>query len=161
MAVTDGVLETIEGDNGSVTIGWVHPKVLYARFTGELSVELGVAHLARMRERVRDASALKHFSDASGLTAYDLLARSDFVRFILVHRRRFTHYVTLTWGDGHSAASRAFASAIGEPIEILTDRGRFEKKLVQAAPLAHERLRESARIRTPSEIMGGRDRQRL
>src|SRR3954468_5641276 len=65
MIETGGVLETIEDDRGAVTIGWLQRKVLYARFEGELSVELGVAHLTRMRELLGSVSALRYFSDAS------------------------------------------------------------------------------------------------
>lgn len=161
MTETGGVLETIEGDRGAVTLGWLQRKVLYARFEGELSVELGVAHLTRMRELVASVSALRYFSDASRLSAYDLLARSDFVRFVLVHRHRFVELVTLTWGDSSSPASSAFASAIGEPIEILTDRELFEQKLFRAAPNGQKKLQDSVKVRTPQEVLGEVGRQRL
>jgi hypothetical protein len=161
MIETGGVLETIEDDRGAVTIGWLQRKVLYARFEGELSVELGVAHLTRMRELLGSVSALRYFSDASKLSAYDLLARSDFVRFILVHKHRFVQYVTLTWGDSQSASSTAFASAIGEPIEILTDRQLFEQKLFRVAPHGPKKLQDNVRVRTFREVLGDSDRQRL
>ena len=73
---------------------------------------------------------------SSRLTHYDLQAR----RVLLEHRVRFAKLVMLTWSGGLSAASRAFAAAIGEPCELLTNEATFQAKLFAAAPQARFRL---------------------
>src|SRR5688500_12704903 len=84
--------------------------------------------------------SLRYFSDVSALRTYDLLARSAVTRVMLANRRRFAEIVILTWAEGINAAERAFAAALGEPIEILTDPTEFEMRLVRAAPLAKQTL---------------------
>jgi hypothetical protein len=55
----------------------------------------------------------------------------------------------LTWSEGHSAASRVVATALGEPVEVLTDPAEFEARLFRAAPLAKRKLDPKTWTRSP------------
>jgi hypothetical protein len=133
-------LEVLSDDDGSLTMGWVGDGVFYARFTGGLSAQVGMAYVARLREILSAVSSLSYFSDASALNRYELIARSAFARLVLEHRRKFSALVMLTWPTGGTAASEAFAAALGDPIIVLSDALDFDKLLVSAAPLAKQRL---------------------
>ncbi|HEX3852887.1 MAG TPA: hypothetical protein VHW01_18115 [Polyangiaceae bacterium] len=132
--------EVLSDDEGSVTLGWVAEDVFYTRFTGGLSATIGMAHAARLRDLLAGVSSLSYFADSSALSHYELLARSAFARLILENRRKFSELVMLTWSVGVSHAGSAFATAVGDPITLLTDARDFEQRLVAAAPLAKQRL---------------------
>ena len=132
--------EVLSDDEGSVTHGWVAEAVFYTRFTGGLSATIGMAHAARLRDLLAGASALSYFVDSSTLIHYELLARSAFARLILENRRKFSELVMLTWSVGVMHAGSAFATAVGDPITLLTDPREFEQRLVAVAPLAKQRL---------------------
>src|SRR5579859_5883914 len=151
-AILGSPLEVIGDAEGSATLGWVADGVFYARFVGGLSAKIGVKYAARLQELVNQVSSLQYFSDASALQTSDLLARSAFTRVVLANRRKFTSIVLLTWPDGITQVTRAFAAAIGEPVDVLTDPLQFEKRLIHAAPLAKHKLDPKAWVRTSASI---------
>jgi hypothetical protein len=133
-------LEIIEDDSGSVTIGWVGDAVLYCRYTGALTAELGARHAQRLQALIGAVESVRYFADASRLQQYDLLARSAFVRLVLANRRKFKSIVLLTWSAGISPVTEGVSQAMGGGTEILTDASAFEAKLLAAAPLAKLKL---------------------
>jgi hypothetical protein len=46
----------------------------------------------------------------------------------------------LTWSVGVTHDGAAFATAVGDPITLLTDAREFEQRLLAVAPLAKQRL---------------------
>jgi hypothetical protein len=46
----------------------------------------------------------------------------------------------LTWSPGITPVARAYASTIGEPVEVLADDLEFEGRLLEVAPLARGKL---------------------
>ena len=135
MAVEMG-LETIVGGGGHVTLGWVGDHVFYAGFVGALSKQLSLAFVVRLRQLTRDAGAFHYFSDARALHAYDISARAEFLDFVLERRHQLQGCVSLTWSEGLSPASRAFAARVGDGFEVVTDGVEFEERLFSTAPLA-------------------------
>jgi hypothetical protein len=133
-------LEVIADPEGSVTVGWVGEGVFYARFVGVLSADLGARHAQRLQKALTQVPSLHYFADSSALRTFDLAARSCFARVVLAHRRQFASLVLLAWAGGITASTRSFASAIGDPVVVLTDELEFEKALVRAAPLARQKL---------------------
>jgi hypothetical protein len=129
-----------EDPSGSIVFGRVSSNVLYAGFKGSLSAGVGMAFADRLLTLAKSGSTVRYFADASSLTAYDVLARSAFVRAVLSERRRFIEIVLLTWVGGVSAATQAFADAIGQPLDILTQADEFRTRLVRAAPTAELQL---------------------
>jgi hypothetical protein len=146
-------LEVLKDDEGSVTLGWVARGVFYSRFAGSLSVELGMAHVARLGESLLWASSMAYFSDASALFQYDLLARSAFTRLILENRRKFSRLVMLTWSTGVTSSAAAFAAAVGDSVTLLTAPTAFEKLLVAEAPLARQRIDLRPWVNEPTPIV--------
>jgi len=137
MAVEIG-LETIVGMDGHVTLGWVGDRVFYASFVGALSNKLSLAFVDRVRQLTRDEGAYHYFSDARALRAYDVSARAEFLDFVIERRHQLQGCVSLTWSEGLSPASRAFAARVGDGFEVLTDGVEFEERLFSTAPLALE-----------------------
>ncbi len=134
------MLRVFEDGEGAVTVGWVGPSVLYARYRGSLSAEVGNALANTLRSLVAQQPSVQYFADASKLESYDLVARSAFVRVVLAERRRFKQITMLTWQAGITSSATAFVEAIGEPIELLTDAELFEARLCRAAPNARGEL---------------------
>jgi hypothetical protein len=83
---------------------------------------------------MRAVSACTYFSDASALTQYDCVARTQLLRFIQEHRGKLASLVILTWSEGVSPAVRKFSVCAGEPLTILTDPAEFERLLSNVAP---------------------------
>jgi len=133
-------LELISDDEGSVTLGWVDAGVFYSRFIGVLSVGLSARHTACLEGALDRTSTLHYFADARALSSYDLGARGEFLRTVLARRHQFKSVVLLTWAQGITPVTRAFASAIGDPVDVLANEVEFESRLLDVAPLARTKL---------------------
>jgi hypothetical protein len=129
-------LSMVEDRQGAIAYGWIAPRVCYARFVGSLSAELGSSFVHALEGLVREVPALAYFADASALREYDLLARTRLRRFVQAERSKFATLVVLTWSEGVSSATRAFAAALGEPVELIADPLDFERALSNVAPRA-------------------------
>jgi hypothetical protein len=127
-------LEISEDPTGAVAYGFIAPRVLYARFVGELSAGLGSNYVERLSELVTTVPSLAYFADASALSGYEGTARAHFLRFVLEQRKRLAAIVMLTWSGGITPAARAFASAVGEPIALLDDPAEFDRLLANVVP---------------------------
>jgi hypothetical protein len=134
-------LEVLRDDQGEVSFGWIGKVTFYARYEGGLSASIGLAYAIRLREMLTGVSALHYFSDATQLGHHDLVAESAFVRTVVGNRGKFRSLVVLTQPARSVPAAEAFATAVGEPITLLSDASRFEGRLVAAAPwqIAHRR----------------------
>lgn len=128
-------LGMLEDQKGAIAYGYVAPRVFYARFVGQLSADLGARYVQELEAAVGQVPALAYFADASALSEYDLAARTRFSRFVANRRVKFASLVILTWAGGCSPAARAFADALGEPVQILTEPLEFECALANVAPL--------------------------
>jgi hypothetical protein len=133
-------LELLSDGAGSVLLGWLAPEVLFVRYTGRLSAELGDAYVARLQALLAGAPPVRYFSGASGLNSYDLLARSAFVRMVLANRRALSSMTMLTWNEGVGPVATNIAASLGDAVEVLADAKEFEARLLQAAPFARQRL---------------------
>jgi hypothetical protein len=127
-------LGMLEDQKGAIAYGYVAPRVFYARFVGQLSAELGDSYVDELDAAVGQVPALAYFADASALSEYDLAARTRFSRFVANRRVKFAALVILTWDGACSAAARAFADALGEPVQILTEPLDFERALANVVP---------------------------
>lgn len=138
-------LETIQDAEGAITLGWVASGVLLVRCSGGMSSALGAQLATRLAAFAASVPTLRYFGDASGLTHYDLLARSAFVRVVMAQRKKFSEMVLLTWESGVTPVTKAFAAAIGEPVTVVTERADFQAQLLRAAPAARQLLQAHAR----------------
>lgn len=127
-------LRMLEDQKGAIAYGYVAPRVFYARFVGQLSAKLGANYVDQLDLAVGQVPALAYFADASALREYDLVARTHFARFVANRRVKFASLVILTWAGGIGPAARAFADALGEPVQILTEPFEFERALANVAP---------------------------
>jgi hypothetical protein len=144
-------LELIADDEGSVTMGWVDVGVFYARFIGVLSVSLSERHTASLESALDRSNSLHYFADARALCSYDLGARSAFLRTVLAHRSQFKSVVLLTWAQGITPVTRAFASALGDPVDVLASDVDFEGRLLDVAPLARTKLDPNGWLLPPNQ----------
>jgi hypothetical protein len=133
-------LELVSDDEGSVTLGWVDNGVFYARFIGVLSAGLSDKHNERLEEALTRASELHYFADCRALSSYEIGARGAFLKMVLAHRSQFKSVVILTWSLGITPVTRAFAAAVGDPVDVLVDELEFESRLLTTAPLARAKL---------------------
>lgn len=133
-------MELISDRCGSISLGWVAPSVYLVRASGEISASLGALQLSRLEAALEAQPLIHYFSDGRELKGYDLMARSGFVRFVLAQRKKFAELVMLTWSEGISTAAQAFASAIGDPVVLLSSPSEFDRRLFLAAPRVRETL---------------------
>jgi hypothetical protein len=144
-------LELLADDEGSVTLGWVDAGVFYSRFVGVLSAPLAARHTEQLEAALERAGSLHFFSDGRALSSYDLGARGAFLRTVLAHRSQFKSVVMLTWSLGITPVTRSFASALGEPVDILSDELEFERRLLETAPLARGKLDPNGWLLPPAQ----------
>ena len=144
-------LELVADDEGSITLGWVDTGVFYVRFIGVLSANLSQSHTARLEAALDRTSSLHYFADARALCSYDLCARSAFLRTVLARRCQFKSVVLLTWTQGITPVTRAFAAAIGDPVDVLADEVDFEARLLEVAPLARTKLDPNGWLLPPNQ----------
>ena len=144
-------LELLADDEGSITLGWVDAGVFYARFIGVLSASLYARHTARLEAALERTESLHYFADGRALCSYDLGARGAFVRTVLAHRQQFQSVVMLVWSQGITPVTRAFASSMGDPIDITVDELDFERRLLDAAPLARGKLDPNGWLLPPAQ----------
>lgn len=128
-------LRLVEDKNGAISYGWIAPRVLYARFVGALSAELGTTFVRQLEALVDDVPALAYFGDASALSQYDVLARLRFQRFVATQRAKFAALVTLTWAHRNRRAARSFPGELDEIARFVADPDEFERELSNVAPL--------------------------
>jgi hypothetical protein len=133
-------LELMADEEGSITLGWVDAGVFYTRFIGVLSAGLSARHTARLEAALERTSSLHYFADCRALSSYDIGARGTFLRTVLTHRTQFQSVVILTWSQGITPVTRAFASSVGDPVDVLADDLAFERRLLEVAPLARGKL---------------------
>lgn len=133
-------LEMLRDEKGSVLLCWVGRSVLHAKFSGALSEQLGLAFVACLEAGLPEGRTISCFCDASALEHYDVVARSAFARLVLARRRQFNSIVMLVLSGGVTPATKAFVSAVGEPVTLLTSLHEFDRLLTAAAPLARQRL---------------------
>lgn len=127
-------LDLLEDRGGAISYGFIAPRVLYTRFVGSLSAELGTAYVYRVEALLRGVTACAYFSDSSALEQYDCVARTRFLRLVVQERAKLASLVMLTWSEGISPAARTFAAIVGEPVAILTDPEEFDRLLSNVAP---------------------------
>src|SRR3954463_8088001 len=94
-AIPPRPLDILADDHGSVTLGWVDVGVFYARFIGELSIELSRQHNARLETALERRPSIHYFADARALESYDLAARTAFFQMLLANRSQFVSIVLL------------------------------------------------------------------
>lgn len=135
-------LDLLEDRVGAISYGFIAPRVLYTRFVGSLSAELGTGYVHRVAALLRGVTTCAFFSDASALQQYDCIARTRFVRFVLEQRVKLASLVVLTWSEGVSPAARAFAAVVGEPVAVLTDPAEFDRLLSNVTPTPRRAARQ-------------------
>lgn len=132
--------QVIQDAEGAVTLSWLTPGVLYARYERALSADVGKTVAANLDAQISRVASVEVFIDASKLSCYDLVARSAFIDVVQKHREKIAALVMLPWKGGLSPASRTVLSALGEPTEIVADRNEFDLRLLRIEPSAPELL---------------------
>ena len=133
-------LELLSDKAGSIAFGWLAPTVLYTRFRGGFTAKTGHAYATRLGVLIALPISVCFFCDMSELRYYDFLARSAIVRAILLHRRKFSSITLLASAEGNSPAIRDLAAIFGNPIQVVTNRKKFEGALLKKAPLAFQKI---------------------
>lgn len=126
----------LSDQDGSIMTGWVADRVLYARLQGVVSADLARAHTTRFDAMTAGASRIAYFSDGSGLSRYDLLARSAFARFVLARPGLFRSITLLAADETVARAVEPLTHTLGGLVLLTTDPEDFELRLLSAAPFA-------------------------
>lgn len=128
-------LHVLEDRDGAVAYGWIAERVLYGRFVGTVSAELGTSFVQRLAGLIGEVPCLAYYADHSALEQYDRVARECFQNLVLAQRSRFASLTLLTWSGGGSARARAFAALLPKKMELLTDPLEFDELLSDVAGL--------------------------
>jgi hypothetical protein len=140
-------MELVSDKSGSMSFGWVAAGVYLVRASGEISASLAALQLSRLEAALDEQAPIRYFSDGRDIKGYDLLARSAFVRFVLSQRKKFSELTVLTWSEGISTAGQTFASAIGDPLILLSSASEFDRRLFLAAPHVKDAQAPSPKLR--------------
>src|SRR6478752_7326208 len=139
-------LRMLEDRQGAIAYGYVAPRVLYARFVGCLSAELGVTFVDELAGVACEVASLAYFADASALRGYHPLAGVRFKAFIVAPRQRFAAITMLTSEVRGGAAWRALSEAAGDAAELVYEPLEFERALCNVATFPHRTVKDWAHV---------------
>ena len=139
-------LEQIAGAEGTITLGWVGPGVMYARFERAISTALAGRFAERFAAHIGDTTAARYFADASIVLSYELTALGVIAQAVASKRAQLRQIVVCPWGGGLGAKGGAYAEALAS-VEYTTSASEFDARLIAAAPLAKREARRTARRR--------------
>ena len=128
--------KVVQDADGVVTWSWLSPGVLYARYEQTLSADVSAAVVAALTDEVARVETFELYVDASKLVAYELSARSAFVKFVREHRERCTSLALLPWKAEAPFITSAVLEALGKPTEIVADANDFGLRLLRVVPTA-------------------------
>jgi hypothetical protein len=126
----------VAGKAGSIRLGWVTERVLYARLRGEMSPELGALHGAKLHGMTALSSCIRYFVDASALTAYDARVRDAFASFVLARPYLFSSITILITNNEILRTAEPLVDLFGDILFVTTERMSFERRLFFDAPCA-------------------------
>jgi hypothetical protein len=149
-------VKTLADADGAIEISWLGASVLWARFTGHLSVELATAYAGELEERLPAARAVQYFIDSGSLESYDLAARTIGLGVLASYRARLSSILALNWSASVSDVGQAILAGMSGLMHLTTNRVEFEAKLLAAAPLAGEVI-DSRRVRSKAKSLAGLD----
>jgi hypothetical protein len=98
---------------GSVSVGWLGHRVLYARFEGTISVELGVSFAQLFAWLVGASTGVHYFSDSSRTSGCDELARRVVCDALLAKKAVIERIVARPWALPLHHDARTFADSMG------------------------------------------------
>jgi hypothetical protein len=129
------ILERLSDPNGCAILGWVAPRVLYARFERSISADVGVRFASRFSSLMGDVSGVQYFGDSSGVTAYDLAALKVVMGALLAKREQLDLIVVRPWNGVLNSNARSLPDEFGY-LEYVSTSSEFEARLRAAAPTA-------------------------
>lgn len=127
-------LDVLDDGSGAVAFGLISKRVLYARFVGMLSTDLGATYAARVERLVASRAPLACFGDASGLRLHGSSAKARLLRFALAQCEWFPTFVLLTRKVRLAPWARFRAIGRAEALTVLSDPVEFELWLSNVAP---------------------------
>jgi hypothetical protein len=125
------VLERFHDADGAAIVGWLGERVLYARFEGAISSEVGRQLARRLLALIGDVTGIVYFDDQSSVTGYDRAANAWIVDALLAKREQLERIVALP-PLGPSVEARGWSDAI-ECLEPASSAADFEARLRAAA----------------------------
>jgi hypothetical protein len=145
-------LDVLDDGCGAIAFGLVSARVLYARFVGTLSADLGASYAARVARLVATKAPLACFGDASALRERGASAKARLLRLAFAQRECFASFVLLMTGEANlSPQVRSWAIGQAEPLTLLSDPEEFELWLSNVAPASlHADSRELIALHAPS-----------
>jgi hypothetical protein len=134
-------LEHVRDGQGSVILGWVAPRVLFARFERTISAHLGAQFSVRFARLMSESIGVRYFADSSAVASYDLLALTAIGDAVLSRRQHFKLIIARPWSGPVGAMARTFADTFGS-LQYVSTAAEFNAHLAAAAPEALGRIRE-------------------
>jgi hypothetical protein len=134
-------LEHIRDDQGSVVLGWVAPRVLYARFERTISANLGAQFSVRFAALMSESIGVRYLADSSAVASYDLLALAAVGDAVFSRRQQFKLIIARPWSGPLGAKARTLAGALGN-LQYVSTAAEFNAHLAAAAPEALGHIRK-------------------
>ena len=124
-------------------MGLVAHDVLFVCFVGEISDDLGASCARRIERTLMGDRKVGLFMDAYSPDGGNAAARAHVIRALLSRRDCIHSVVTLVRSEHVKATARRLSDALAVPAVVTTEPREFDRMLVEAAPLAHERIHPS------------------
>lgn len=125
------ILERISDRYGAAIIGWLLPRVLYARFERTISADVGVRLARRFSSLIGDTAELRYFADSSGVAAYDVMALRVVMDAMLSKREQLTQIVVRPWAAALGARAAALPGQF-EAMSYVASASEFDAQLAAA-----------------------------
>lgn len=143
-------LVVFPGDWGSIAMGLVADDVMFVCFVGDTSESMASRCARRIQRTLVGETKYSLFLDAYSPEDSNLAARAQLVRALIAARNRIGLVVSLLRAPQVAAAARMVTSSLGASSIVTTDSAEFNRMLIEAAPLAHERIHPNNCVAAPA-----------
>lgn len=128
-------LERLDDEHGSVVIGWLVPGVLYARFSGAISLLMGQEYVRRLRTLVGGHDEIRYFTDYSAIESYDVGVFPLILAALKDLQGQFKRITARPWATAPTAPAQSRLAAFGF-LEFVATADEFEARMRAAAPFS-------------------------
>jgi hypothetical protein len=125
------ILERVSDRQGAAIVGWLAPRVLYARFGQTISAGVGERFARRFAALVGETSNVRYFADSGEVVTYDLMALRAIVDAMLANRWLLAEVVVRPWAGELNASMLALPGRMG-CMEYVTSGVEFDARLAAA-----------------------------
>lgn len=132
----DATTERWSDARGTLTIALPYPGIVRMTVVGRASVEHGQHIVEKLEEAIRKSGTIRVFDDWEAVTGYDSEVRLRLTDWTRLHHEQIPETHILVGSKIVSMGLSVAAMLLKKPLEVYTNRARFERAWAQVAGAA-------------------------